>query len=56
MYVFDTLPIFLVCVLYNIWFPGMFIKHLGFRLPKTERQVYSDIVLIGSEEMVVREA
>ncbi|KAI5460590.1 RTA1 like protein-domain-containing protein [Mariannaea sp. PMI_226] len=41
-YVFDTLPIFLVVVLYNIWFPGNYLKHLGFRLPKEHRRLPSD--------------
>ncbi|KAH6892586.1 RTA1 like protein-domain-containing protein [Thelonectria olida] len=39
MYVFDTLPIFLVVLLFSIWFPGNFLKHLGFRLPKEHRRL-----------------
>ncbi|KAF7553345.1 hypothetical protein G7Z17_g3708 [Cylindrodendrum hubeiense] len=41
LYVFDTLPILLVVILYNIWFPGNYLKHLGFRLPKEYRGLAS---------------
>lgn len=47
MYVFDTLPILLVVVSYNIWFPGSHLKHLGFRLPKEYRRVSADVETVG---------
>ncbi|CAI6094746.1 hypothetical protein V2G26_007688 [Clonostachys chloroleuca] len=50
-YVFDTLPIFIVCVIYNIWFPGSYLKHLGFRLPKEERQLPLDNESLGSRDV-----
>ncbi|KAF5249421.1 hypothetical protein FANTH_5302 [Fusarium anthophilum] len=34
LYVFDTLPILLVVFLYNVFFPGGYLKHLGFKVPK----------------------
>ncbi|KAI1034167.1 hypothetical protein LB503_012564 [Fusarium chuoi] len=34
LYVFDTLPILLVVFLYNVFFPGSYLKHLGFKVPK----------------------
>ncbi|KAH6995927.1 RTA1 like protein-domain-containing protein [Ilyonectria sp. MPI-CAGE-AT-0026] len=39
LYVFDTLPILIVVILYDIWFPGNYLKHLSFRLPKEHRQI-----------------
>lgn len=47
LYVFDTLPILLVVVSYNIWFPGEYLKHLGFRLPKEYRRVSTDPEALG---------
>ncbi|KAF4962410.1 hypothetical protein FSARC_9519 [Fusarium sarcochroum] len=38
MYVFDTLPILLVVFLYNVFFPGSYLKHLGFKKPKEHQE------------------
>jgi hypothetical protein len=50
LYTFDVLPIFIVCVLYNIWFPGDYLKHLGFRVPKSERHRALDAESIASQQ------
>ena len=42
MYVFDTLPILGVVVLYVIWFPGRLISNIGWRLPKQYRKMSTD--------------
>lgn len=42
VYVFDTLPILIVVLLYNIWFPGNYLKHLGFKQPKEHHELNSD--------------
>jgi hypothetical protein len=42
MYVFDTLPIFLVVVAYVVFFPGDYLAHLGFRLAKESRCLPTD--------------
>lgn len=50
LYTFDVLPILIVCVLYNIWFPGDYLKHLGFRVPKSERHRTLDAESIASQQ------
>lgn len=47
MYVFDTLPILLVTLSYNVYFPGDHLKHLGFRVPKQHRRMASDPEAMG---------
>ncbi|ENH67238.1 Protein RTM1 [Fusarium oxysporum f. sp. cubense race 1] len=42
LYVFDTLPILLVVFLYNVFFPGSYLKHLGFKLPKEHQGAVLD--------------
>ena len=42
LYVFDTLPILLVVLLYNIFFPGSYLAHLGFLKPREARQSHPD--------------
>ncbi|KAF5609315.1 rta1 domain protein [Fusarium subglutinans] len=39
LYVFDTLTILLVVFLYNVFFPGGYLKHLGFKVPKHQGAV-----------------
>ncbi|KAF5605585.1 alcohol dehydrogenase 2 [Fusarium pseudoanthophilum] len=42
LYVFDTLPILLVVFLYNVFFPGSYLKHLGFKVPKESQGAVLD--------------
>ncbi|KAI1022378.1 hypothetical protein LB505_007343 [Fusarium chuoi] len=42
LYVFDTLPILLVVFLYNVFFPGSYLKHLGFKVPKENQGAVLD--------------
>ncbi|KAH8668335.1 RTA1 like protein-domain-containing protein [Xylariales sp. PMI_506] len=48
MYVFDALPICLVSVLYNVFPPGSYLPHMGFRLPKQEQKVEEDAMAMDS--------
>lgn len=38
LYVFDAAPVAIAVLSYNIVFPGTYLKHLGFRLPKHARE------------------
>ncbi|KAM5343778.1 hypothetical protein ACJ41O_012315 [Fusarium nematophilum] len=42
LYVFDTLPILLVVLLYNVFFPANYLKHLGFKMPRDDQRCDSE--------------
>jgi hypothetical protein len=42
IYVLDITPVAIAALLYNLYFPGNYLKHLGFRLPKEFRSLPKD--------------
>ncbi|KAF4333122.1 RTM1 [Fusarium beomiforme] len=55
LYVFDTLPILLVVFLYNIFFPGSYLKHLGFKVPKEDQGAAVDVESAGKQTSATAE-
>ncbi|KAF4994247.1 hypothetical protein FDECE_13186 [Fusarium decemcellulare] len=52
LYVFDTLPILLVVLIYNIFFPGSYLKHLGFKRSVEPHPTTSDPETADSQDLV----
>jgi hypothetical protein len=50
-YVFDALLMLIVAIAYNIWHPGMYLPHLGLRIPKEGRATPPSAVVADVENI-----